>query len=71
MTNFNSNWQPFWDLSKNLNDHVINFMTIFGIVHFSMSIYNWKKLLNTFLKSDIEKWTYNEILNAFKFNESI
>ena len=71
MTNFNSNWQPFWDLSKNLNDHVINFMTIFGIVQFSMSIYNWKKLLNTFLKSDIEKWTYNEILNAFKFNESI
>ena len=71
MTNFNSNWQPFWDLSKNLNDHVINFMTIFGIVHFSMSIYNWKKLLNTFLKSDIEKWTCNEILNAFKFNESI
>ena len=71
MANFNSNWQPFWDLhvSKNLNDHVINFMKIFGIVHFSMSIYNWKKLLNTFLKSDIEKRTYTEILNAFKFNE--
>ena len=69
MANFNSNWQPFWDLSKNLNDHVINFMKIFGIVHFSMSIYNWKKLLNTFSKSDIEKQTYTEILNAFKFNE--
>ena len=42
----------FWNLHK--NDHVINFMTFFAIVHFSMSISSRSWII--FLIIDAKKW---------------